>query len=292
METERTPDAPTAARTEEHPPPIPGPEEARALLEARGAVADRAALRPPPRSLAWLQLGSAISLTIVMAACLVLVDSPTVPQAFGLVLPVVVAPALIDGAGERYGTRTRRSLRERLTGAAALLAVVVAIVIRILGTQYPWWINIVLVAAVLAAFATDPVRTLRTAPRTEAAWPRHRLSLQARTITCVIGAAFGTVIATAPLPAASFALSVGFFVLMGGFLATMWSRWGLPRTGYEWWPAHWVIAAVGAILVPIALLAAAWVSGVSEWAWVGTGAAVCAVFIAGALLPSRRPADA
>lgn len=225
----------------------PSTDDAAEQLRNHDDVRDRVAHRGPSRAFALLMLWSAIMLSVYVGLFLLAFGSRPLDEMSSsagrystmLVFPILVFSALVSGARERFSIRTKPSLGHWIAYGlivAAFLGMLGAIVA---GVGYPWWLNILVPAALFVTMAARPIAQLQRAATPDSdPWVSKPLSGPARATTVMIGAALGLIAATSSqpwFPLVNAAVMLLLVVVLAGWRA----RWGLPRTGYEWGPVHW-----------------------------------------------------
>jgi len=213
------------------------------------------------RASAILQLWGAIVIP-VYAWVFLFSFGPRMSQLTVLLLfPLLLFSSLVSGARERFGIRTRPRGRQWIVQVAALAAFVGLLALRVGSVDYPWWLDLAVPAAMLVALAIHPIRQLeRARVKDTAPWTSRPLSGPASFATVGIGVVSGLLVASSTLdwyPVASLVVMLGLLVALVAWRTS----WGLPRTGFEWGPTHWV--AFGVMMTTMFTLTA--LLSLTEW---------------------------
>ena len=242
----------------------------------------------PTRASAVLQLWGAIVLPIYVGVFL-LSFGPRMSELTTLLLfPVLLFSSLVSGARDRFGIRTRPRGGSWVAQLSVVAAFLVLLALRIGGVSYPWWIDVLVVAAMFVTLAIGPVRQLLAARGGGTTrWSSRPLDPPARGLTVAIGIASGLLVASATEPWNSLVAVVIMLALIVALV--LWrTRWGLPRTGFEWGPLHW--AAFGVIMTAMFVLTA--LLSLTEWitalVTVTAGILIAAIMTTVAFLPRDR----
>ncbi|MEO7122651.1 MAG: hypothetical protein ABI400_05950 [Lacisediminihabitans sp.] len=274
--------------------------DAAAWLRNHDQIQDLVNRRVPTRSQATLSLWGALVLAVYVGVFLIAFGGRTVHETVSnggdyqfsnmLLVPLLAFSFLVNGARERMGIQRKPAGRSWILYLAIFVAFMALGVLSLVGVGYPWWLNLLVPLLLFVTLAITPLRQLRQSvktPETER-WVTKPLSRPTRWTTAVIGVTFGLLVATStsrwfPI------LSIIAFMLILGALIGLRTRWGLPRTGYEWGPWQWVAfgLATGVLFLDVALLTfTPWMTTAVA---IIAGVLVAAVMVLAALFP--RAAD-
>lgn len=279
----------------ESEPAPPSTGDAARLLQRHDETRDRVEQRTPSRAFASFMLWGAAVIAVSVGVFLLSFDpQPPDEVAAGagastplLIIPILIFSSLVSGARERFGVRTRPSPGYWIAVGVILAGVLGLQVSIIAGLVYPWWLNLLLPTALFAVMAAGPIRQLRRA-RTpeEERWTSEPLNQPARSTTTLIGVVLGTVAATSTQPWSPL-VQMAIVALIVVALIGYRSRWGLPRTGFEWGPIHWAAfgITVGILFLLTALLTRT--DWIDTWVAVALGVVAAAVMVLTSLLPAR-----
>jgi hypothetical protein len=166
-----------------------------------------------------------------------------------LLIPFLVLCQLVQGARNRLPVSfalPHRGMRLLLILPSTIIFLAAATA-TLVGIEYPWWVSLLIAAAVVAPFGGLAIGTARKA--TGAGFDSHGSSRRsplggtAAGMTAGLGAYFGVIAALTPyhwFPLASVFLTLAQLVLLVGWSA----RWGLPSVGSEWGQPQWVAFGV------------------------------------------------
>ncbi len=205
-----------------------------------------------------------------------------------LLAPVLIFSSLITGARERFSVRRGLPTPVYWIAYGLLVAVFLAqLALGIAGVSYPWWLNLVLPAATLVTMAAGPVRRLLS-PKTPTSdrWENHPLSAPARRMTVVVGVMLGLLAATSTWRWFSI-VSVAVMLLLLVVLIGWRSRWGLPRTGYEWGPIHWAAFGIAVTVLFLLVVLFSLTKWVTTPVSVSAGLVVFVLMLISAFLPAQ-----
>lgn len=266
-------------------------------LRIHEAVRDRSEGRGPSRGYPLLLLWSAVVLSVYVGAFLWASSSRSGTGGLGtgayvsvFLLPTLIFSSLIGGARERFSVRAKPSTLQRVAYALVFSSFGVLLVLGIAAVSYPWWLNLAVAVAMFVVTAVGPLRQLRTAAgRDPERWMNHPLSRPAQWTTALIGVAAGLLAATSAQRVLYSVVSVGTMVVLVVVLIAWRSRWGLPRTGYEWGPIHWSAFGVTMTLLfglGVVLYRTNWITAPLG---IAVGAVIFATMFASSLLPVSSP---
>ncbi|MWB97399.1 hypothetical protein [Agromyces seonyuensis] len=238
--------------------------EAAELLGRHNEIRSRAARQRESRGSAWLQVVGSVLLSVYVGILLVMFTGFDPHESGGgpsqyvhlLLLPVLLFCGLVQGARDRFRVRTRPGVGQVIIGAAPLAAFMVLTALSIAGVAYPWWLNALIPLVLFAATASPALRRLRD-PQPSAAddrWSTQPLPPVTRWTTVAIGAAFGIGSAVSTWTWAPLVWMAMWIALLIAAIVGWRMPWGLPRTGFLWGPAHWML--YGAATVVLFALAA------------------------------------
>lgn len=265
-------------------PEAPSAREAAEQLRDYEAVRDRSEERRPPRSLLLLEMWTAVMMTAYLATALTMVGRYGSP--YHLLLAFGVMAVLSAGARERFPVRKRPGLRGTAGQWLAVLAFLVLGVLRLRDVLYPWWVDALLLLAVLAGLAARPARQwLLPSGRAESTEPVP-LTTPVRFNTVVVAALLGFLMATAAWQY-GWLIAIAFPLLAVIELVRSNSRWSLRRTGYEWTSVHWLVFGVGTLLLFALVLLSLSDQALVPALGIGIGSAFALVMSATGLLPRR-----
>ena len=271
-------------------------EDAVTRLQQHDSVRARAERSGPSRGYAWLLILSALVLSVYVGVFLFAFygfDPYTGTGGYSytnlLVLPILLFSALVNGARERFSIRKKPSIAQWIAYLVTFAAFMILAGLSVAGVSYPRWLNLLVAGALFAAIAVAPIRQLVSAHATTRSepWVNERLSVPVRWTTASIGVVVGVLAAASAstwFPIASSAIMLGsLIVALVGWRA----RWGLPRTGYEWEPVHWVVFGIAITLTftLTALLTAS--TSTPIWLPLAVGASAFALMLTASLLPLR-----
>ena len=273
------------------------PTAAAELLRRHREVRDRAASQGPSRAFAFLMLWSAALISVYVAVYLLTFRYRSVGGAgltgggstltFVLLVPVLIFSPLISGARERFRVRPGLRAPGYWVGYGLLFAGFMSLcVLSIAGVVYPWWLALALPVAAFVTLASTPVRRLlnETTPKSEP-WQNHPLTRPARRVTVAIGVITGLIAATSTWRWFSIVFIAAMVLLLAMNIGWR-SRWGLPRTGYEWGPIHWASFAVATTVLFLLVVLFSLTTWVTTPVSVGAGAVVFVVMVVVAFLPA------
>ena len=204
-----------------------------------------------------------------------------------ILLPVLIASALLSGARDRFSIRTKPSIAQSIAYLVAIAAFLILGALSIVGGGYPWWLNVVVPGLLFVAMAGSSIRRLldSRSGHDRERWLNLPMSLPARSSTTLVGVVFGVLVATSTYPWYSIASAVTLIAVLIASLIGWRSPWGLPQTGYQWGPIHWLIfaAATATIFALVALSATS--NLVTPATSLVIGGVVCALMVVGAFLP-------
>ncbi|AIY00682.1 hypothetical protein ART_1083 [Arthrobacter sp. PAMC 25486] len=274
----------------------PSQDSAARQLRNYEALRSRTSLQGPSRAFALFTLWSAIIVAVYVAVFLFSFGGRTVNEVVSaggysssgiLVFPVLLFSSLVRGARERFGIRTKPAPGHWIAYGLIIVGFMTLAGLSIAGVNYPWGLNLLVVVAIFVTMATGPIRQLRRSPASDSdRWGNEPLDRLARLSTTLIGVAAGLLAATitqAWFPLVSAVVMMSLVVVLIGWQA----RWGLPRTGYEWGPIHWM--AFGIVVSVLFLLSVL----LSHTSWITTpnsvsvGILVFLVMLIASFLPTR-----
>lgn len=269
---------------------------AAAWLRNHDQIQDLVNRRVPTRSQATLSLWGALVVAVYVGVFLITFGGRTVHETVSsggnyqyaniLLLPLLVFSFLVNGARERGGIQRKPSRHSWVIYVPILVGFIALAVLSLVGVGYPWWLNLLVPLLLFVTMAITPLRELRQAvktPETEH-WITKPLSRPTRWTTAVIGVTFGLLVATST-SRWFLILSIIAYMLILGALIGLRTRWGLPRTGYEWGPSQWVAfgLATGVLFLDVALLTfTPWMTTAVA---IIAGVLVAAVMVLAALFP-------
>ena len=266
------------------------PEGAAERLKAAEQVRQWVDSRGPTRASAVLQLWGAIVLSIYFGVFLLAYSSTMAGSTTLLLFPVLIFSSVTSGARERFGIRGKPRGARLLPYAVVIAGVVVLFILNIVRIDYPWWLNILVPAAMFVVLAAGPLRRILGSAQTptEDRWQSLPLSRPARITTGLLGVATGLLVASTSEPLLYSVVQLAVMLVLLVVLIGWNTRWGLPRTGFEWGPIHW--AAFGVTMATLFAVAAllARTDWVTPPVSVGAGILVAAIMIIASLLPRHR----
>lgn len=272
------------------------PSQITAGRQLRSYESVRDKVQGSSRSFALFTLWSAIVVASYMVIFLFSFGNRSVDEVVatdgyswnGLIaFPILVFSSLASGARERFGVRTKPSRGHWLAIGLILAGFMTLAGLSISSVKYPWPLNLLMAAAIFFAMASGSLRLLRHPARTDSqCWDAQPLSRMARTSTALIGLVTGLLVATStqtwfPL------LSATVMLLLIAVLMGWQAPWGLPATGYEWAPVHWVsfgIIVSALFLMTTLLSQTSWISTPTSLV---TGIIIFALMLAVSFLPTR-----
>ncbi|MCI4656686.1 hypothetical protein [Cryobacterium zhongshanensis] len=243
---------------------------ARLLNEAE-RVGARSLARTDFRAHAVIQGWSAAGLFVYVATFLLLFGNPnSSASAVGsgyahanvLMIPLLVLIQLVQGARNRLPVSSA-PLRRGIQLPLILWSTIVFLAAgtaTLLGVEYPWWMSLLVAAAVAVPLGGLAIGTSGKARQTTShpsdASPRPPLSRTAAVVTAGLGAYFGVIAAVTPyswFPLAAMLFFLALLVQLVGWSA----RWGLPRVGSEWGQPQWAAFGITfTLLFAITIIAA------------------------------------
>jgi hypothetical protein len=171
-----------------------------------------------------------------------------------LFIPFMLLSQLVQGARNRLlisVAMPRGGLRLLLI-LPGMVIFLVAMVVSVWGSGYPWWANLIVAAAVAVPLGLLALSTAKKAgavpSRQRAATPPAPLARTAATVTVTIGISFGVIAALTPyswFDLATLCLYVALIVLT----MSSGARWGLPSVGSEWGRSQWVAFGIAFTLL-------------------------------------------
>jgi hypothetical protein len=156
-----------------------------------------------------------------------------------VLFPALLLGPLVSGARDRFSIRRKPSTAYVVAWGLVSAGFLALLVSGLAGAVHPWWMNLMVAVAAFVTIAAGSIRQLlrATTPDSER-WANRPLSRAARWMTAAIGLLMGTIAATSTQPWFPFASVASLILLVIALLAGK-TPWGLPRTGFEWGPAHW-----------------------------------------------------
>ncbi|CAN5247852.1 hypothetical protein BH11ACT4_BH11ACT4_15400 [soil metagenome] len=276
--------------------PHPSPRDAAEQLRSYDGV--RAKVPGPPRAFLLLGLWAAVILAVYVGVFLLsLGGRPLNAAAPGpvyfsyvtiILFPVLVFSSVVAGARERFGIRTKPTLRYRIAYVLVCAGFITLGWLSIAGVPYPWGLNLLLPLLLFLTMAAGPIRQLlRKSATGQAAWINKPLSRPARWSTAAIGAVSGLLVGTAASPQwfsiVSLAVTLALVVVLIGWRA----RWGLPWTGYEWGPIHWIAFGISTSVLFLVFLLLSRTDLVTLPISIAAGGFVLLVMLTASFLPAR-----
>jgi hypothetical protein len=179
-----------------------------------------------------------------------------------LMIPFLLLTQLVQGARNRLliSIAMPRGGVRLLLILPGMTIFLVAMVVSVWGSGYPWWANLIVAAAVAVPLGLLALSTARKGggvpSRQHPSMPPAPLGRTAATATVALGIGFGVIAALTPY--SWFDLATICFYLALIVLATGWNtRWGLPSVGSEWGRSQWVAFGIAlTLLFALAVLAA------------------------------------
>lgn len=280
---------------------LPPADAARQLNEVAGVRA-RVEQRADDRAYGWIQLWSGVLAAAYVGAFLTVQAVPRTSAPWPiLVLPVLVACALVPGAHARLRVRRQPTAGQlALALAAVLVPFAVLAGLHVAGLGYPWWLGLLVALLALVVVSGPGVRLIRRGGREPAAepWRNRPLTTTARVTTVGIrlylGVLGGTGLLSAlddspPWGSAAFAVvTILSPLVLVGYLVGWSASWGLARVGSEWGPWHWLaFGAALALNFTLALLGTV-TSSLTVPVPLGAGVLIALPVTVTAFLPARH----
>lgn len=258
-------------------------------LERYAQVQRRAEDVHPTRAYWSLMLWSAALIAVYAAVYLFIFGGGNAggyPTTAVMITPVLAFSSLVTGARERFSIRSKPSAFQWVISGICLAGFMAIGALSVAGVAYPQWWNVVIPVMLFLALAVAPIRGLmRTTRERPATWQNEPLSARARWMTVLIGIAIGALIVTSTHPLASALTGVIVMLFLLIVLIGWRSRFGLPRTGYEWGPLHWSSFGVSAALVFLSVVLSLYAPWFTAPHLVGTGVIVILIMAVAAVLP-------
>lgn len=274
----------------------PSQDSAARQLENYEALRSRTSLQGPSRAFALITLWSAILLAVYVAVFLFSFGGRTVNEVVSaggysvsgiLVFPVLLFSSLVRGAQERFGIRAKPAPGHWIAYGLIIVGFMTLAGLSIAGLNYPWGLNLLVAMALFATMATGPIRQLHRSPGSESdRWWNEPLDRLARLSTTSIGVAAGLLAATITqtwFSIVSAVVMMSLVVVLIGWQA----RWGLPRTGYEWGPIHWMAFGIVVSVLFLQSVLLSHTSWITTSISVAVGVLIFLVMFIASVLPAR-----
>lgn len=268
----------------------PSRETAAKQLAAHDRASSRA--RTIPREHVLMLVWSAALITVYIATCLMATSSLApgdgISTPYVLLFPLLTFSGVMNGATQRFGIHARIPRVALVFAIVLLAAFMILTALTLLGTAYPWWINLALPAVLFVGLLVSGRRLLEQSTVDEhSTWEVRPLTAPVRLTTSIVGVALGALVAASATDLATAITAMATMVVLVAMLCAWTTRYGLARAGLEWARIHWIAFGVSVAIAFLAAMLKAWTTALTLPLAIALGA-VAAGIVAGSAFVSTR----